>query len=173
MTQYVTIEEFNSLKSAHEDTVELLANAMKRITQLEIALFSHDSEGELVKDENDKPVISSSLSSTPEKPVETILSDIDIIPQTATEHRACELVEHLRSKVKSGKEEVFLTSRDIMNLLKNGIKDEYRVKNDVTNIRQIKKDVIEKAKKLFPANILLSKKTNGHKEVRIIFRQLS
>jgi hypothetical protein len=32
---YVSREEFNDLKSAYEDTLSLLANACKRITQLE------------------------------------------------------------------------------------------------------------------------------------------
>ena len=158
---------------------------IKRITTIETVLGLNDMVD--YEDEKREPTIPEQISilsekienlsenivNTTEKPIETMKTDIDIIPQTATEHRACELVQHLKSKVKSGKEEVFLTSREIMNLLKNGIQEEYRVRNDVTNIRQVKKDVIEKAKSLFPSNILLSKKSNGHKEVRVIFRQLS
>jgi hypothetical protein len=32
---YVSLDEFNTLKTAYEDTLYLLANACKRITQLE------------------------------------------------------------------------------------------------------------------------------------------
>ena len=64
--QYMT----RMLPLGHIDTVELLANAMKRITQLENTLFSHDSEGESVRDDNDEPVISSKLTKAPEKPIE-------------------------------------------------------------------------------------------------------
>ena len=45
---YVSIEEHNSLKPVYIDTVELLANAMKRITQIETAIFEHDPEGEII-----------------------------------------------------------------------------------------------------------------------------
>jgi hypothetical protein len=67
MTQYVDIEEFNALKSAYidtkktlTDTVELLANALKRISQLEKSLFAHDEDGEIIKSE-DKPILSPAL----------------------------------------------------------------------------------------------------------------
>jgi len=69
--------------------------------------------------------------------------------------------------------EVFLTSREIMLFLKDGIKAEYRIKKNVKNIRQVKKDVIEKAFEMFPTSVSLSKKSNGHKEVRIVLRQSS
>jgi len=36
----VSIEDYNALKASYIDTVELLANAMKRITQLEKCYFS-------------------------------------------------------------------------------------------------------------------------------------
>src|SRR5665647_895654 len=60
---YVSIEEHNALKASHVDTVELLANAMKRITQLESGLFLKDSEGEIIRDDEDKPIISPKIES--------------------------------------------------------------------------------------------------------------
>jgi hypothetical protein len=60
---YISIEDYNSLKTSYVDTVELLANAMRRITQLESGLFLKDSEGEIIRDDNDKPIISPKIES--------------------------------------------------------------------------------------------------------------
>ena len=68
---------------------------------------------------------------------------------------------------------MFLTSREIMLFLKDGIKAEYRIKKTVKNIRQVKKDVIEKAVEMFTSSVSLSKKAKGHKEVRVVLRQSS
>jgi len=38
------------------------------------------------------------------------------------------------------------------------------------NIRQTKKEVLDKAVKLFPNNVFLSQKTYGRENVRIIYR---
>jgi len=58
-----------------------------------------------------------------------------------------------------------------MIFLKDGIKEEYRIKKDVVNLRQTKKDVLKKAVEMFTTSVSLSKKSNGHKEVRIILRK--
>lgn len=100
-----------------------------------------------------------------------IKTDVDIIPQTITEHRASELITHLKNDIAPRNSEVFLTSREIMIFLKDGIKEEYRIKKDVVNLRQTKKDVLTKAVEMFTTSISLSKKSNGHKEVRIILRK--
>ncbi len=103
-----------------------------------------------------------------------IKTDVDIIiPQTITEHRASELITHLKNDIAPRNREVFLTSREIMFFLKDGIKAEYRIKKTVKNIRQVKKDVIEKAVEMFTSSVSLSKKSNGHKEVRVVLRQSS
>ena len=100
-----------------------------------------------------------------------IKTDVDIIPQTITEHRANELITHLKNDIAPRNSEVFLTSREIMIFLKDGIKEEYRIKKDVVNLRQTKKDVLKKAVEMFTTSVSLSKKSNGHKEVRIILRK--
>jgi len=107
------------------------------------------------------------------RPTISIKMDIEIIPQTVTEHRAQELIEHLKNDIAPRNSEVFLTSREIMIFLKDGINVEYRIKKNVKNIRQVKKDVIEKAFEMFPTSVSLSKKSNGHKEVRVVLRQSS
>jgi len=58
-----------------------------------------------------------------------------------------------------------------MTYLRDGIKAEYRIRKTVKNIRQVKKDVIEKAVEMFTTSVSLSKKSNGHKEVRVVLRQ--
>ena len=107
------------------------------------------------------------------RPTISIKMDTEIIPQTVTEHRAQELIEHLKTDIAPRNSEVFLTSREIMIFLKDGINVEYRIKKNVKNIRQVKKDVIEKAFEMFPTSVSLSKKSNGHKEVRVVLRQSS
>ena len=107
------------------------------------------------------------------RPTISIKMDIEIIPQTVTEHRAQELIEHLKNDIAPRNSEVFLTSREIMIFLKDGINVEYRIKKNVKNIRQVKKDVIEKAFEMFPTSVSLSKKSNGHKEVRVVLCQSS
>src|SRR5665811_372747 len=107
------------------------------------------------------------------KPTISIKMDTEVIPQTVTEHRAQELIEHLKTDIAPRNSEVFLTSREIMIFLKDGINVEYRIKKNVKNIRQVKKDVIEKAFEMFPTSVSLSKKSNGHKEVRVVLRQSS
>ena len=107
------------------------------------------------------------------KPTESIKIDVDGSPQTITENRAHELIEHMKADITPRNGEIFLTSREIMTYLRDGIKAEYRIKKTVKNIRQVKKDVIEKAVEMFTSSVSLSKKSKGHKEVRIIFRQSS
>jgi len=53
--------------------------------------------------------------------------------------------------------------------LKTELPEEYKIK-DVKNTRQVKKDVIEKAQKMFPDNIILSKKKHGNRDIRIIYK---
>jgi hypothetical protein len=107
------------------------------------------------------------------KATDRIKTDVDTIPQTVTEHRASELIAHLKNDIAPRNSEVFLTSREIMIFLKDEIKEDYRVKKTVKNIRQVKKDVIEKAVEMFTTSVSLSKKTKGHKEVRVVLRQSS
>ena len=107
------------------------------------------------------------------RPTISIKMDTEIIPQTVTEHRARELIEHLKNDIAPRNSEVFLTSREIIIFLKDGINVEHRIKKNVKNIRQVKKDIIEKAFEMFPTSVSLSKKSNGHKEVRVVLRQSS
>jgi len=61
----------------------------------------------------------------------------------------------------------FLSSKEIVNYLKYEIEDKLKVKEGA-NVRQTKKEVLEKVIKLFP-NTFLDKKKCGRREVRLIF----
>jgi hypothetical protein len=59
-----------------------------------------------------------------------------------------------------------LDSKEIVNYLKHGIDEHLRVKEG-QNVRQIKKEVLNKVIQLFP-NMFLDKKKQGRREVRLI-----
>ena len=82
------------------------------------------------------------------------------LPETKTEQRACKVAEKLKGKK-------FLSSKEIINYLKYEIEDKLKVKEGA-NVRQTKKEVLEKVIKLFP-NTFLDKKKCGRREVRLIF----
>lgn len=89
--------------------------------------------------------------------------------KTTLEHKAAELVEHLKNNVTPRNGEIFLNSKEIIHFLKYEISDEYKMK-DIQNPRQVKKDVIEKAAKLFPHCIFINKKKQGNKDIRIVYK---
>jgi hypothetical protein len=85
-------------------------------------------------------------------------------PVTKTENRAYLLVE----KLKSLRNKKFLDSREIVQFLKHGIEERYRVKEG-QNARQAKKECLEKAAELFPC-VSLDKKKHGRREIRLILQ---
>ena len=150
---------------------------LKRISTLETSLGFNDLD---LDDDDHEPTIPEQIKALSERieqplsrPTISIKMDTEIIPQTVTEHRASELITHLKDDIAPRNDEVFLTSREIMTYLRDGIKAEYRIKKTVKNIRQVKKDVIEKAVEMFTTSVSLSKKSNGHKEVRVVLCQSS
>jgi len=100
---------------------------------------------------------------------EPIKPVVDTNPKTTLEHKAWELVEHLKANVKPRNGEVFLNSKEIINFLKCEISEQYRTVTD-TNMRRVKKDVIAKAMKLFPETVFISKAKHGKKEIRVVYR---
>lgn len=78
-------------------------------------------------------------------------------------------MEHLKEKVRPRNGAVFMTSHEVIAFLKNGIPEEYRLK-DIQNPRQAKKDVLEKAKKLFSDLITLDKKKHGKRDITIVYK---
>lgn len=90
-------------------------------------------------------------------------------PRTTLEHKATELVDHLKIVAPRNKEGIFMTSREITDFLKYDISEPYRMKC-IQNPRQAKRDVILKASKMFPNIIFLDKKMNGRRDVRIVYK---
>jgi hypothetical protein len=88
---------------------------------------------------------------------------------TKTEIRAHSLVEHLKNDVQERSGGKFLSSKEIVSFLKYDVDEPYRVREG-QNIRQTKKEVLDKAVKLFPNNVFLSQKSHGRRNVRIIYR---
>jgi|SRR5271157_1832860 len=99
---------------------------------------------------------------------ESIQEPVPILT-TKTEIRAHLLVEHLKKDVKERSGGKFLSSEEIISFLRYGIDELYRVQEG-QNIRQTKKEVLDKAVKLFPNNVFLNQKSHGRKNVRIICR---
>jgi len=64
---------------------------------------------------------------------------------------------------------VFLNTREIIQFLKYEITEAYRLK-DIQNPRQAKKDIVEKAKKMFSDLISLDKKKYGNRNIRIVYK---
>jgi predicted type IV restriction endonuclease len=153
------------------ETKELLAISLKRNTQLENAIFEHDSDGEILRDEDNIPKVSIILSApiATGKPAEEKAPELPIIPSTTLEIKAAALVEHLKGQVKPRSGEVFLNSREIINYLKTEIPEELRLK-DIKNPRQAKKDILEKAVKLFSDTVLIIRNKSGNKVTGIALK---
>jgi hypothetical protein len=88
---------------------------------------------------------------------------------TKTEIRAHLLVEHLKNDVQEKSGGKFLSSEEMVSFLIYDIDEPYRVLEG-QNVRQTKKEVLDKAVKLFPNNVFLSQKSHGRRNVRIIYR---
>jgi hypothetical protein len=170
-TGYVTLDQFNEVvnffkaelaevKADLLETKELLAISLKRNTVLEKALFSHDSEGELVLDENESPVLSQNHTRAKEKPAET---EPEVTPtiETTLDLKACAVVEYLKEEMKPNDFGEFVIGRKELSTFMQGIIEEgLRVKKVS---RQLKADLFERAVKLFPSIVYIRKSSSGNK----------
>jgi hypothetical protein len=105
-----------------------------------------------------------------EKPTEIITSKIPIIPTTSLEIKASAIVEHLKEKVKPRNDAVFMNSNEIINFLKCELPENMRLKEDARNPRQAKKDILEKAVKLFSDSVLIIRNKSGNKVTGIALK---
>ena len=147
---------------------------LKRLTAVETLLGLNDYSD--FENEEREITIPEQLSILAERidnvtepaPREPIPEPVQILT-SKTEIRAHLLVEHLKNDVLERQGSKFIGSKEVVHFLKNEIPIDYRV-GDIQNIRKVKKDVFEKARKMYPDNVLLNKKTTGRKDVRLIFR---
>ena len=147
-------------------------NPIKRISELEKVTGLYDFEEE----EDHGPTFPEQIKQLAErleqplnKPAESIKLDLPIIPETSLEHKAYALVEYLKENVKPRNNEVFLNSREIITFLKNEIPEDLRLK-DIKNPRQAKKDILEKAVKLFSNSVMIIKNKSGNKVTGIALK---
>jgi hypothetical protein len=172
---YVSIEDYNELKAevislkaentelkaSYLDADELLASAMKRITQLEGGLFLHDSDGELIKDDEDKPIISHKIESEviedAEKPI--------FVPSGKIEKGAVELIKHaaIMKPFNGGK---FINNPMFHYIRKNVLPIELRPTEK--GAREWKKQVLSVVKRIAPDAWTDSKK-DGNRGTRLGF----
>jgi hypothetical protein len=104
-----------------------------------------------------------------EKPTEEAKEVQPIVPKTTLECKAISLVDKLRIKPRSRTGEVFLDNKELTKFLTTELPEELR-SND-SNLRRVKKRVMEKAKSLFPNAISINKSMYGRHETRIIFKE--
>jgi hypothetical protein len=171
LTNYVSIEAYNDLKASYTDTVELLANAMKRISQLEKGLFLHDSDGDLVLGDDDKPIIAivQANESTPEEPK----PENPLIANTTLTKKASALTDYLKNKKPSWSGKIVMESEEIYTFFKEKIEENLRWPQDLKGYRGAKKDIIQRAKELYPNDVEIVKNMSGNKITGIALKPFS
>jgi len=158
---YVSIEDYNALKASYLDTVELLANAMKRITQLESGLFLKDSEGEIIRNDYDEPIISPKIELE-------VIADADkemFTPSGKTEKAAVEIVKYAATMkpFNGGK---FINNSMLHHFRKNVLPEELRPTEK--GAREWKKQVLSVVKRIAP-DAWTDTKKDGNRGTRIGF----
>jgi hypothetical protein len=158
---YVPIEEYNTLKASYIDTVELLASAMKRITQLESGLFLKDSEDEIIRDEYDEPILSPKIELE-------IIEDADkplFAPSGKTEKAAVEIVKYAATMkpFNGGK---FINNSMLHHFRKNILPEELRPTEK--GAREWKKQVIGVVKRI-ASEAWTDTKKDGNRGTRLGF----
>lgn len=103
------------------------------------------------------------------KPQESIKIDLPIIPETTLDLKAVEIVSHLEEKVKPRHNNIFMDTKEIFHFLKNEISEDLRLK-DIRNPRQAKKDILERAVKLFSDKVFIIKNKSGNKVTGIALK---
>ena len=175
MTQYVDIEEFNALKSAYidtkktlTDTVELLANALKRISQLENTIFAKNEDGEIIKNEENKPVISLELQVNKKIVIESLKEEPTFGPKTILEKKAVAFAEWLLKKPYSRAGVIQADDKEIKEFINTELPEKLRGKDK--SDRKIKMRIINKVKELYPNKIEISKNQYGRHETRVFVK---
>lgn len=134
-------------------------NILKRLATIENKLGFNDLL------DSDEPTIPEQLSILADRIAEIVNEprcEPENSPTTKTESRAHLLVAKLKGMRGKG----FLSSQEIVQFLKHGIEERYKV-GDKQNVRQVKKEVLQKIVELFP-DMQLDKKKYGRREVRLI-----
>jgi len=141
---------------------------IKRIADLETVTGLNDYSD--FEEEDHEPTLPEKISFL-EETVKSLsgapIKQPDNIPTGKTEIRACKLVERLKEARETAGNK-FLSSDDIVNFLKHGIDEALRVKEG-QNVRQVKKEVLEKAARMYP-DIFISQKSTGRRDLRLVLK---
>lgn len=136
---------------------------LKRLATIE-QILGIDNYG---AEENQAPTLPQRIADLEEKVNNSIATfkppaEPMIQATTKTEKRAVSLVDHAKD---TGKDH--LTAREITSFLKSKLPDSCKIDENIQNIRKVKQDVLNKAASMYP-NVFLSKKSSGHREVRLV-----
>ena len=84
--------------------------------------------------------------------------------------KASALIEHLKEKVRPRNDAVFMNSKEIIKFMKSELPEDLRHKDDIRNPRQAKKDILEKAVKLFSDSVFIIRNKSGNKVTGIALK---
>ena len=142
-------------------------NILRRISTTEKILGLNDYPAFCEEEEHEPTIpeqikeLSNRIEQPSNKTTEEEMTEF-YIPHTTLDLKACELVRHLKEDVKPRNNEVFLNSREIIHYMKTAIPEELRLK-DIRNPRQAKKDILERAVKMFSSIVCVVKNKSGNK----------
>jgi len=144
---------------------------LKRLSTLE-SMLGLDDYGE--EDSPSIPEQIQQLSSkidtiVTEKPVETTPEEPVRIYKTSLERKAVELLNHIQTNVKTRHNDIYMNNAELTYFFKYEISEDLRT-ND-SNLRRVKKKVIDKAVKMFPECIFISKSKNGRHETILVLKR--
>jgi hypothetical protein len=159
--------ENTEIKADLLETKELLASSLKRNTQLENAIFAKDFDGEILRDEDYKPILN--ITKAPESPIE-VLPPIDITTPTTLDMKAREVVEHLKTNVKERHGAVYMDTKEFYNFMETRISEELKMKPTIRNRRQAKKDILTRAVEKYPDLVFIVKSKYGNRVTGIALK---
>jgi len=137
---------------------------LKRLKTIEQALGLNGMENEEQQTIPEQiNLLADRIDNLTEKPIEPIKEE----PKTSLDCKAVELFEHL-NKVKPRHGNVFMDSSELNQFLEHGLTEDLRGTD--TNLRRVKKKVIERARDLFPDMIKIDKLKGGRHETRIVLK---
>jgi hypothetical protein len=91
------IEEIKDLRATLNETQELLANTCLRTKVIENTIFAKNEDGEIIKNEDNKPVLSPDLQANV-SPIEPAKQEPTLSPKTTLEKKAVAFAEWLLKK---------------------------------------------------------------------------
>jgi hypothetical protein len=160
-------EEIKDLRATLNDTQELLANACLKIKVIENSIFSKDEDGEIIKNEDDKPVISPEITSKAPEPAQKETDPV--IPlKTTLEKKAVAFAEWLFKKPYSPTGVIQADDKEIKEFINDELDEKLRGKDK--SDRKIKMRIINKAKELYPGKIEINKNPKGRHKTSVFVK---